>query len=85
MPHREDLERLILDFLDREIVASGGPQIDPDENLLLGGHVDSMGIMRLVAHLETTLDLKIPATDLVPDNFRSVRTMASYLTRKTRS
>ena len=85
MTQREDLERFILDFLDQEILASDGPQIDPDENLLVSGHVDSLGIMRLVAHLETKLDLKIPPTDLVPDNFRTVRTMASYLNQKTHS
>jgi acyl carrier protein len=81
MANAEDFESLITDFLATELLGASGPKIDPDENLFVSGHVDSLGIMRLIAHLETELALEIPPADLVPDNFRSVRVMAEYLNR----
>ncbi len=81
MATTEEFERLITDFIATELLGASGPKIDPDENLFVSGHVDSLGIMRLIAHLESTLNLEIPPADLVPDNFRSVRVMAEYLDR----
>ena len=76
---QEELENLILEFISSRLQRSDDEVLDPEENLFSSGIVDSMGIMRLIAHLETTLDTKIPPRDLVPQNFRSVRVMSSYL------
>lgn len=81
MSSTDEYERLITDFIATEILATDDLAIDPEENLFVSGHVDSLGIMRLIAHLETELALEIPPADLVPDNFRSVRVMAEYLSR----
>lgn len=75
----DDLEQIIIGFIRDQIVASPEVEIDPDENLFTSGQVDSLGIMRLIAHLETRLDLEIPLIDRVPDNFRTPRVMAAYL------
>ena len=85
MTDTDDIERLILDFIREQILATVDLELDPDENLFASGHVDSLGIMRLIAHLETRLDLEIPLRDRVPDNFRSVRVMAAYLGRRLES
>lgn len=53
-------------------------EIDAEENLLTSGLVDSVGMMRLIADLEELLEVSVPPPDLVPENFRSVRTMARY-------
>ena len=85
MTGTDDLERIILDFIRKEILATAELELDPQENLFTSGHVDSLGIMRLIAHLETRLDLEIPLRDRVPNNFRSVRVMAAYLGRRLES
>ena len=77
-----DLERVILEFIREQVLAAPELELDPDENLFTSGHVDSLGIMRLIAHLESTLELEIPLRDRVPDNFRTVRVMAAYLERQ---
>lgn len=59
--------------------------IDLDDNIFTAGLVDSIGIVRLIAHLEDTLGIRIPPKDLVPSNFRTIRTMAEYLERQTGS
>jgi acyl carrier protein len=78
----DQLEQAIIDFIREQIAASADLQIDPEDNLFTGGHVDSLGIMRLIAHLERTLEIDIPLIERVPDNFRSVRVMADYLSGK---
>ena len=76
-----DIEEIISAFLRRELLRAED-RIDPDENLFTSGLVDSVGMMRLIAHLEQTLQLKVPPTELVPENFRTVRVMAAYLQGK---
>lgn len=76
------IEALIADYITGELLRDGST-LDPDENLFTAGYVDSVGIMRLIAHVESTLEVQIPPTDLVPENFRTVRVMAAYLAGRT--
>jgi|GEM_PF-496952 len=73
------LEETIARFIETELLGRDAGPLDREENLFVSGSVDSVGIMRLIAHLEASLDLRIPPQDLVPKNFRSVRIMAQYL------
>jgi acyl carrier protein len=73
------IEHIITDFIATELMGSPGAPVDPDDNLFTAGYVDSVGIMRLIAHLETTFAIRIAPTDLIPQNFRTVRIMARYL------
>jgi acyl carrier protein len=75
------IERLITEFIREELMGSRDAAVDPEDNLFTAGYVDSVGIMRLIAHLEATLKMKVPPTDLIPQNFRTVRVMAAYLAR----
>ena len=72
---------LISDFIERELHGGNAIDLDPDANIFTSGLVDSLGIMRLVAHVETSLELKIPPPDLIPDNFRSINVMSNYLAK----
>lgn len=85
MTERERIEGIVLSFIRRELVGTEELAIDPDESLFAAGYVDSVGIMRLIAYVETTLQLRIPPTDLVPEHFRTVRAMAAYLDGRTRA
>lgn len=75
----ETLEATIIAFIETEILGKGDDRVGPEDNLFVTGAVDSVGIMRLITHLEATLEIKIPPRDLVPKNFRTVRVMAGYL------
>jgi acyl carrier protein len=76
---RDVIERRIMAVLTSEFGHDAGSTVGPDESLLTGEYLDSVGIMRLIAHLEATFHVRIPPTDLIPDNFRTVRVMAAYL------
>ena len=77
----QELEGVIGGYLAREISGGRSREIDRDDDLFASGRVDSVGIMRLIAHLESTLSVQIPPTDLVPENFRTIGVMAAYLSQ----
>jgi acyl carrier protein len=83
MPDRVSLETMVATFIARELLSGSDVTPDPDENIFTSGYVDSVGIMRLIAHIESVLGLKIPSTDLIPDNFRTIATIAGYLAART--
>jgi acyl carrier protein len=76
------IEKMIAAFIAAELIGDPGVDVDVEQNLISDGSLDSVGVMRLVAHLETTFGMRIPPTDLVPEHFRTIRLMADYLARK---
>lgn len=56
--------------------------ITPDENLLLSGLIDSIGIMSLILFIETDLGVTVPPQDVTIDNFLSINAIDAYLERQ---
>lgn len=79
MKSEPELESLIMSFLVNKLEAVTEGDISIDTNILAEGLLDSMAIMRLIAHIEESLAIKIPLQDLIPVNFISVQAMVSYL------
>jgi acyl carrier protein len=59
-------------------------EVPADESFLASGIIDSLGIMQLVAFVESELGSKVPETDLVPENFDTVARIAAYIERMRR-
>lgn len=74
------LESRILDYLQRELA---GPEarLDRDVDLLSGGVLDSMGVLRLATFVSEEFGIEIEPTDYVIENFSSVAAVASYVGR----
>ncbi len=73
------IESMVVNFIRDELLDDDTAAVDPDENLFTSGLVDSVGVVRLIAHLKDQLGVTVPAPDLIPDNFRTVRVMATYM------
>jgi len=56
-----------------------GKMVTADEELLLTGLIDSLGVIALVSHLESATGRSIPPEDVTLDNFSSVGAIAEYL------
>ena len=70
----------LMSFIQSELRASAGSDpLDPDADLLGGGHIDSMGIMRLVAYLESEFEVSVPPEDVTIEHFQCGRTIADYV------
>jgi acyl carrier protein len=74
-----EIETLIQAFIRDELAGDEVVELELNENLLTSGVVDSVGIVRLIAHLREQLQVTVPPQELVPDNFRTVRIMAAYM------
>jgi acyl carrier protein len=55
------------------------PVTDPDEPL----HMDSLGVIRLVAFLETDMSIRVEDEELIAENFETLRKLGELLATKT--
>jgi acyl carrier protein len=56
-----------------------GKPVADDEDLLLSGLIDSLGVMRLVRHLETSFGITVPPEDVIIEHFATVNDIAAYV------
>jgi acyl carrier protein len=76
-----DRKSAITEFIKNEIMRNRNAKLDPDEDLLSAGILDSLGILQLGSFIEETYGVKIPDEDVVFENFHSVNSLVSYLER----
>ena len=78
------MESVVNDYISREIVQD--PALLPLSNetsLLEGGILDSLSLLRLVVFLEGRFKITVDETDLLPENFDSVGSIAHFVGRQT--
>lgn len=75
-----EVERRVMDYLLRELL-SPDVTLDRDQDLLSGGAIDSMGVLRLATFVGEEFRIEIQPADFVIENFRSVAAVADYVGR----
>ncbi|MEO3870706.1 acyl carrier protein [Nonomuraea sp. B12E4] len=69
----------IKQFLIKEFLPDITPdELDADHDLLTGGVIDSLGLLKLIAWIEGEFGVAVGDTDLDPDNFRTVAAIAAF-------
>lgn len=53
-----------------------------DYDLIEGGVIDSLGLLKVVAWLETEFDIGVDDSELGPDSFRNVDAISSFVDRQ---
>ncbi len=67
-------------FLLTEIVVDQNIEsISPDDDLIMKGIIDSLGIMKLVAYLEDTCKIIVSDDDLIPENFQTIEKLEKLI------
>lgn len=56
--------------------------VTQDEELLSSGLIDSITIMKLIAYIEEAYEIKVPAQDMVIENFNTVSSITEYLVQQ---
>ncbi|WP_296704800.1 acyl carrier protein [Algoriphagus sp.] len=56
--------------------------VSQEEELLSSGLIDSITIMKLIAHLEETYEIKVPPQDMVIENFNTVSSITEYIAQQ---
>jgi len=77
----------ILEELDKFVLVefSGDfskKSLEPDEDLLEQGIIDSLGIMKLILFIEETFSIKVLDEEIVPENFQCLNSMVKFVEQK---
>jgi acyl carrier protein len=74
-----ELEAFIVDEI---ALGRGIGTIGPDDDLLAGGIIDSLGVTQLVAFLEERHGIRVGDADLTPENFRTLSAIEAFVGSK---
>ena len=80
-----DIRDRLRGFIASELVFSEDPDQIGDSTLLLGGAVDSLGLMRLVSFIEDEFTVSIDDDEVTPDNFRTISDIVRLVDHKVGS
>ena len=77
------MNEILIDYI-REQLLGGRDKVplDAKDDLLGSGLIDSMGMMSLIAFVESRFELKVPPQDMTIDNFMTVEAISNYLNRR---
>jgi acyl carrier protein len=75
----ENLKKILLTEIAVDL---GKKSLDPDEDLLEQGIIDSLGIMKLLLFMEETYGIAVADEEVVPENFQTVNMMVRFIEQK---
>ena len=76
----EDITGIIHELARVRRIAS----VQPRDNLLAQGIVDSLAIVKLMLFLEDRFPIRISDEDIVPENFRDIESLCRFVQSKMR-
>lgn len=75
----------IKSFIEQELLIGREIEVGYDDDLLLSGLVNSLGVMRLVAFTNENFDIEVPPEDITIEHFETINAIVNYLTSNNRS
>lgn len=78
----QDIEQEIRAFIADELMDKADSRDVPQDMPLLGGFLDSFGLMVLINFVEDRFDVTIANSEVTDENFRSVEALAGYVGNK---
>jgi acyl carrier protein len=63
-------------------LGNSGLELSGGDSLLEVGVIDSVGVLELIEHLESTYGFQIPDTDVLPENLDSLDAITQYVSRR---
>lgn len=73
----------IRNFIVEQFLFGEGDTLKEDTSFLEEGIIDSTGVLELVMFLEEKYGVKVEDSELVPENFETLDTIAQYMEKKT--
>ncbi len=73
------MKKKLREFILQELIFVADPEQFSDDDDLLEAGLDSMGIMRLIMHIEDTFSVTLPDTEIEPDNIKSFNTLEQWI------
>ena len=76
------IEPIVSEYIASELVYEREQAAVAADEQLLGGALDSIAVFNLVEFLQDQFGIRIEDDELVPENFETVRAVASLVARK---
>ena len=80
-----NVHEVLTDYLSREVLAKTGQPLPTVDQPLLdsnGGVIDSLSIWPLIVFVESHFGIEIGDTDLMQENFETLRALAKFIETK---
>jgi acyl carrier protein len=77
-----DTKTTVRRFVNENFYIANPNAFADDMSLLDQGVVDSTGILEIVSFLESTFEIQVDDSDLIPENLDSINGIAEFLARK---
>ena len=79
------LERTVREFVIKNFIFEDDGSLTPETSFLDNGIIDSTGVLELIAFVEETYGIKVEDHEIIPENFDSIRNIASFVERRLSS
>jgi len=76
-----DIDREVRSFLVERFLAGHAENLR-DDGSLLGGVVDSLGVLALVTYLQDHFKIAVEDEDVIPGNLDTVNNLVAFVARK---
>lgn len=73
------MKQKIREFIFNELIFVAEPEKFSDDDDLLEAGLDSMGIMRLIMHIEEQFSVTLPDSEIDPDNVKSFNALEQWV------
>jgi len=73
------MKQALRDFIFQELIFVADPKSFSDDDNLLKAGLDSMGIMRLIMHIEDNFGVILPDTEIEPENVQSFNALEKWI------
>ncbi len=73
------MKKKLRDFIFQELVFVASPEKFGDDDDLLEAGLDSMGIMRLIMHIENEFGITLPDSEIEPENVQSFNALEQWI------
>lgn len=78
-----NINNVIERFIVNEIMMTDDQtKIDPDEDLLENGVLDSLALIRLIGFIEEQFEITVEDGEVTPNNFQTLNVMTAFIASK---
>ena len=80
-----NVHEVLTDYLSREVLAKNGQPLPTLDQPLLdseGGAIDSLTMWPLIVFVEVRFGIKIEDTDMMQENFQTLRALSKFIETK---
>ena len=78
------IQEKLKDHILTELLSGGSTtDLDPEEDLIDTGILDSVSLMELISFLEEDFEISIAPSEILPDYFRTLNALTHFIEGKT--